>query len=146
MMAAMVPERDGWLAHTAAVLRDAGVRASHGREAVAQVLAGGGCLMSARDIVARVGDEASLSTVYRTLDLLHEHGLLRRIDAGEGIARYEPVDPSGDDAHQHVIFDDGGVEPFSDAKLAAAVAGLGDRLGIDIAAYELIVHARRSRA
>jgi Fur family ferric uptake transcriptional regulator len=143
----MAPSRDRWLAHTAAVLRDAGVRASPGRAAVAQVLADGDCLMSARDILQRLEGEparsASTSTVYRTLELLRAHGLLRRIDAGEGIARYEPADPSGDDDHQHVLFDDGRVEPFSDPQVARAISGLGKRLGLEIEAYELIVHARR---
>jgi Fur family transcriptional regulator, ferric uptake regulator len=136
---------DHWLVHTAAVLRDAGVRASPGRAAVTQALAAGGCLMSAQDVLLRLTGEASPSTVYRTLDLLHEHGLLRRVDAGEGIARYEPIDPSGGEPHHHVVFDDGGIEPFTDSELAAAMAGLGERLGLEIAAYELVVHARRTR-
>jgi Fur family transcriptional regulator, ferric uptake regulator len=143
MIASVPTHGDGWAAHAATVLRDAGVRAGPGRAAVTQVLADGGCLMSARDILTRLGHDASLSTVYRTLDLLHEHRLLRRVDAGEGIARYEPVDPSGDDAHQHVVFEDGGVMPFTDPELAGAMAGLGQRLGLEIEAHELIVHARR---
>jgi Fur family transcriptional regulator, ferric uptake regulator len=132
-----------WLVHTATVLRAAGVRASPARAAVAQALARGGCLMSAQDVRDRLRGDASTSTVYRTLDLLHEHGLLRRVDAGDGGARYEPVDPSGDEPHQHVVFEDGAVEPFTDAALSAALAGLGERLGLEIDGYELIVHARR---
>lgn len=143
MISRMSFHRDGWLAHAATVLREAGVRAGARREAVMQALAGGGCLMSARDIVLRLGDEASLATVYRTLDLLHEHGLLRRVDAGEGIARYEPLDPSRADSHQHVVFDDGSVEPFTDDTLVSAMSGLAGRLGLEIDTYELIVHARR---
>jgi Fur family ferric uptake transcriptional regulator len=147
-MSAMARSGDRWLAHTAAVLRDAGVRTSPGRIAVTQVLANGGCLLSAHDIVRRLEREtalsASTSTVYRTLELLHAHGLLRRIDAGEGVARYEPTDPSGDDDHQHVLFDDGHVEPFTDPQVARAMAGLEKRLGLEIAAWELIVHARRA--
>jgi Fur family ferric uptake transcriptional regulator len=135
------------MVHAAAVLRDAGVRASAGRTAVIQVLARGECLMSARDIRRRLAADArfsaSPSTVYRTLELLHEHGLLRRIDAGEGIARYEPADPSGNDAHHHVVFDDGRVEPFTDAHLTRALAGLGKRLGVQVDGYELIVRAQR---
>jgi Fur family ferric uptake transcriptional regulator len=138
---------DAWLAHVATVLRDAGVRTSPGRTAVTEALARGGCLMSAHDIRRRLEDDALLSasaaTVYRTLELLHAHGLLRRIDAGEGIARYEPTDPTGDDAHHHVLFADGRVEPFKDARLAEAMDGLGRRLGYEIDGYELIVHARR---
>jgi Fur family ferric uptake transcriptional regulator len=138
---------DRWLAHTDAVLREAGLRASPGRAAVVEVLARGTCLMSAQDIVLRLRRErarsASAATVYRTLDLLREHGLVRRVDAGQGIARYEPADPSGGELHQHVLFDDGSVRPFRDAELTRAMAGLAERLGIEVEAYELIVHARR---
>jgi Fe2+ or Zn2+ uptake regulation protein len=145
----MPPRSDRWLAHTDAVLRAAGVRTSPGRTAVTEVLARGECLMSAQDIVLRLRRErarsASVATVYRTLELLHEHGLVRRVDAGHGVARYEQIDPSGDD-HHHVVFDDGGVAPFSDAEVSRALAGLGQRLGLEIDGCELIVHARRARA
>lgn len=132
-----------WLAHAESELRDAGVRAGAGRAAVVQALADGGCLLSAQDVLDRLNGEASASTVYRTLDLLHEHGLVRRIDAGEGVARYEPVDPSGEEPHQHLVFDDGSIEPFHDGQLEAAMAGLATRLGLEVDAYELIVRARR---
>lgn len=142
----MASHPDRWLAHTDAVLREAGLRTSPGRAAVTEILARGDCLMTAQDILLRSRREttraASIATVYRTLDLLHEHRLLRRVDAGEGLARYEPVDPSGGDAHQHVVFENGRVEPFTDAELGAAMAGLGQRLGLEIDTYELIVHAR----
>jgi hypothetical protein len=42
------------------------------------------------------------------------------------------------------LFDDGRVEPFTDGQLAKAISGLGKRLGVEIDAYELIVHARRA--
>ena len=145
----MQHDRDRWLAHTDTVLREAGLRAGPGRAAVAEALARGGCLLSVQDILVRLQDgealSASTATVYRTLDLLHEHGLVRRIDAGGGVSRYEPVDPSGGDEHQHVVLDDGSIEPFSDAELATAMADLGERLGVQITSYELIVHARRRR-
>jgi Fur family ferric uptake transcriptional regulator len=114
---------------------------------VAEVLARGGCLLSARDIAARLHAQATVSasaaTVYRTLDVLHEHGLIKRIDAGEGPARFEVIDPDGRDDHQHVVFEDGGVVAFEDAELSNVMADLGDRLGFRITSYDLIVHARR---
>ena len=87
-----------------------GLRATAGRSAVVEHLARQRCLVTAQEIVdALRGDEhhsASTATVYRALETLHEFGLVRRFDAGEGVARYEPVDPSGDH-HHHVVFDDG---------------------------------------
>ena len=137
-------DRD-WLAHTDAVLRAAGLRATAGRSAVVEHLARQRCLVSAQDIVdALRGDEhlsASTATVYRALETLHEFGLVRRFDA-DGVARYEPVDPSGEH-HHHVVFDDGSVEAFSDGELEAAVDGLGERLGLDITGHDVVLRARR---
>jgi Fur family transcriptional regulator, ferric uptake regulator len=91
------------------------------------------------------GDEhhsASTATVYRALETLHEFGLVRRFDAGEGVARYEPVDPSGDH-HHHVVYDDGSVEAFSDGRLEAALEDIGERLGLDLTGHDVILRARR---
>ena len=142
------PDRD-WLEHTDAVLQGAGLRATAGRRAVVEHLARQRCLVTAQEIVdALRGDEersASTATVYRALETLHEFGLVRRFDAGEGVARYEPVDPSGDH-HHHVVFDDGEVEAFADSELEAAIHGLGERLGLDITGHDVILRARRRRA
>jgi Fe2+ or Zn2+ uptake regulation protein len=139
-------QRDRWLEHTEAVLRGAGLRASAPRSAVVDVLARQHCLLSAQELVdlLRADDDrsASTATVYRALETLHEFGLVRRFDSGEGVARYEPVDPSGEH-HHHVVFDDGEVEPFADAQLEAAIAGLGARLGLELTGHDVILRARR---
>jgi Fe2+ or Zn2+ uptake regulation protein len=139
------PARARWLEHTDAVLRGAGLRASAGRTAVVELLARQDCLLSAQEILDGLRDDrahsASQATVYRALETLHEHGLVRRLES-EGVARYEPVDPSGEH-HHHVVFDDGGVEPFEDAELERAIHGLGERLGIEIAGHDVILRARR---
>ena len=135
-----------WLEHTDAVLRGAGLRTTAGRSAVVEHLARQRCLVTAQEIVdALRGDEhasASTATVYRALETLHEFGLVRRFDAGEGVARYEPVDPSGDH-HHHIVFDDGAVEAFSDRELESAFEGLGERLGVDLTGHDVILRARR---
>ena len=59
--------------------------------------------LSAEDIVERVHarlPSVNTSTVYRTLELLVEDGLLLRTDLGAGRAYYEPV---REHAHHHVI-------------------------------------------
>ena len=136
---------EAWLEHTEAVLRGAGLRASAGRSAVVDVLARQHCLLSAQELVDLLrADEdrsASTATVYRALETLHEFGLVRRFDS-DGTARYEPVDPSGEH-HHHVVFEDGGVEPFEDPALEAAIAGLGERLGLELTGHDVILRARR---
>jgi Fur family ferric uptake transcriptional regulator len=142
-----VHDHTRWLEHTDAVLRSAGLRATAGRSAVVELLARQHCLVTAQEIVDALRHDqelsASTATVYRALETLHEHGLVRRFDAGEGVARYEPVDPSGDH-HHHVVFEDGEVTPFEDAVLEEAIAGLGERLGLDLTGHDVILRARRT--
>ena len=137
---------DGWLEHSNDVLRGAGLRASAGRSAVVELLACQSCLLSAQDISDRLraeGSRGSTATVYRALETLHELGLVRRFDSGEGVARYEPVDPSGDHHHHIVMEDSGDVLPFEDAELERAIAGLGERLGMSVTSHDVILRARR---
>jgi Fur family ferric uptake transcriptional regulator len=102
--------------------------------------------VTAQEIVdALRGDEhhsASTATVYRALETLHEFGLVRRFDAGEGVARYEPVDPSGDHHHHIVLEPSGDVVPFDDAELERALAGVGQRLGLVVTSHEVILRGR----
>jgi Fe2+ or Zn2+ uptake regulation protein len=133
-----------WLAHAHDVLRGAGLRASAGRSAVVELLGRQSCLRSAQEIsdqLRRDGSSGSTATVYRALETLHELGLVRRFDS-DGIARYEPVDPSGDHHHHIVLEDSGDVVPFEDAELERAFAGLGERLGLVVTSHDVILRAR----
>jgi Fe2+ or Zn2+ uptake regulation protein len=108
-----------WVQHSNAVLRAAGLRASAGRTAVVELLGRQTCLLTAQEIADQLREEGSAgstATVYRALETLHELGLLRRFDA-EGVARYEPIDPSGDHHHHIVLEETGDVVPFDDAEL-----------------------------
>ena len=138
--------RRRWVEHTEEVLRGAGLRASAGRSAVVQVMARHGCVMSAQDIQDDLAGDAdhsaSTATVYRALETLHEYGLVRRFDSGEGTARFEPVDPTGEH-HHHIVFEDGEVQAFEDPDLETVIHGLGERLGVDLVGHDVILRARR---
>ncbi|PLV60151.1 Fur family transcriptional regulator [Thermotoga sp. KOL6] len=45
----------------------------------------------------------SKATVYRAVELLVELGFLRKLNFGEGLYRYELVDRTSRESHQHVI-------------------------------------------
>jgi len=133
-----------WLEHAHVVLRGAGLRASAGRSAVVELLGRQSCLLTAQEIADRLREEGSAgstATVYRALETLHELGLVRRFDA-DGVARYEPVDPSGEHHHHIVLEDSGDVVPFEDAELERAISGLGDRLGMVVTSHDIILRAR----
>lgn len=138
--------RSRWLEHANLVLRGAGLRASAGRNAVVALLGHQSCLLTAQEIADALraeGSAGSTATVYRALETLHELGLVRRFDA-EGVARYEPVDPSGDHHHHIVLEDSGDVLPFEDAELERAISGLGERLGMVVTSHDVILRARPS--
>src|SRR3954454_20404052 len=122
-MAVHEHEHGEWLEHARERLRGAGRRDSAGRAAVVELLAEQRCLVTPQEIVDGLrerAEAASPATVYRALETLHELGLGRRFDAS-GIARYEPVDPSGDHPHHLVHEATAEVAPFEDAELEAAI-------------------------
>lgn len=138
-----------WREYATGKLRDAGLRAGGGRAAVIEVLAAEACVTSAQQIVDRLrlrgGPGANLATVYRSLDTLRALGLITRLDAGDGTARYERAMPGGAH-HHHVLFEDGSIEPFHDDDLETAIHALADRLGVDLNGHDIVLHARRSGA
>jgi len=134
-----------WMQHSSDVLRGAGLRASAGRTAVVELLGRQSCLLTAQEIADQLreqGSAGSTATVYRALETLHELGLVRRFDSGEGVARYEPVDPSGEHHHHIVMEDTGDVVPFEDDELERAIEGLGERLGLVLTSHDIILRAR----
>ncbi len=133
-----------WVKHSNEVLRRAGLRTSAGRSAVVALLGRQSCLLTAQEIADQLRDEGSAgstATVYRVLETLQELGLVRRFDS-DGVARYEPIDPSGDHHHHIVLEDTGDVVPFDDAELERAIAGIGQRLGLVVTSHDIILRGR----
>ncbi len=133
-----------WMQHSRDVLRRAGLRVSAGRTAVVELLGRQSCLLTAQEIADQLreqGSAGSTATVYRALETLHDLGLVRRFDS-DGLARYEPVDPSGDHHHHIVLEPSGDVVPFDDAELERAISGIGQRLGLVLTSHEVILRGR----
>jgi Fur family transcriptional regulator, ferric uptake regulator len=142
--------RDRWLAHADQRLRGAGLRAGAARIAVVELLAReGGCLLSAQEVAHRLRErgEGSAASVYRTLETLHELGLVHRVDGRDGVARYEVAHP---DHHHHHFLDErtGDLMPFEDEELEAVIERVADRLGVDLDSHDVILRgsARRDGA
>lgn len=78
----------------------------------------------------------SIATVYRTLGLLDELGLVMKHDFGGSFARFEVV-PDGDHDHHHHLVDTetGQVLEFQNDELETLIHKIGDELG-----YEIIDH------
>ena len=78
-----------------------------------------------------------MASIYRTLELLDKLRLTRRVDAAEGVARYEPVGPSGEH-HHHIVCDScGEVAAFEDSDLERAIERLASRVDYAIDAHDV---------
>jgi Fur family transcriptional regulator, ferric uptake regulator len=129
-----------WTAHAYRTLEDDGFRMSAPRSAVVEVLDDLGCSVTAKEIADRLrarGEDVGVASIYRTLELLDRLRLARRVDAAEGVARYEPVDPGGDH-HHHLVCDScGEVSAFEDSGLEQAIERLAHRVDYTVDAHDV---------
>jgi Fur family ferric uptake transcriptional regulator len=89
-------------------------------------------------------DRISIATVYRTVRLLEENGILARRDFGGGRARYEPT---AHGRHYHLIdIDTGKVIEFEDAEHEKLMGEIAARLGFDLVSHRLELFGRRRPA
>ncbi len=84
-----------------------GYRLTIGRELILDILSKSDKHLSAEDIYVKVHSRnpaIGLTTVYRTLDVLSNIGLVYKYDFGDGRARYELSEgPKGAKHHHHLI-------------------------------------------
>jgi Fur family transcriptional regulator, ferric uptake regulator len=131
-----------WASHVRGVLHDAGYRSGGAREAVVTLLGGQNCCLSAQEIFDRLRGEkrpVGIASVYRALDTLAELRLVKRIDAGDGISRYEPLRPDGDHHHHLVCRDCGKVEAFTDPRLERAIDRAAGSSGYTVDEHEIVL-------
>ncbi len=90
---------------------------------------------------AALDSRISIATVYRTVRLLEEKGILERRDFGGGRARYEPTEHGH---HHHLIdIDTGKVIEFEDAEHERVLQAIAQRLGFDLLSHRLELFGRR---
>ena len=84
----------------------------------------------------------SIATVYRTVRLFEEHGILEKRDFGGGRARYEPTEHG---KHHHLIdVQSGRVIEFEDAAHEALIEAIAQRLGFELVSYRLELFGRKT--
>jgi Fur family ferric uptake transcriptional regulator len=100
-------------------LRERRLPVTRQRLAIAEAVVQSGGHPSVEDLQRRVraeGGQVGTATLYRTLDVLVESGLVREHDFGEGFKRYEAA--SAGPAHDHLICERcGRVEEFASDRL-----------------------------
>lgn len=88
---------------------------------------------------AAVDSGISLSTVYRTVKLLEEAGIIARHDFREGRARYEQTP---EEHHDHLIdIRTGAVVEFRSAEIEALQAEVARKLGFRLVDHRLELYA-----
>jgi Fur family ferric uptake transcriptional regulator len=93
---------------------------------------------------AQLDARISIATVYRTVRLLEERGILERRDFGGGRARYEASEHGH---HHHLIdVDSGRVIEFEDAEHERLLRAIADRLGFDLLSHRLELFGRKREA
>ena len=115
-----------------------GLRMTGQRRVVAQVLEEANDHPDVEELYARasaVDDGISLATVYRTVKLFEEEGILEKIDFGDGRARYEDAQR---DHHDHLIdLATGAVIEFVDPEIEALQEKIAARLGYRLKGHRL---------
>ena len=134
-----------WTEHALQTLQREGHRTGAARRTVVELLGRQDCCLSAKEITEELraeGREVGLASVYRALELLDGLRLVQRLDAGEGVVRYEPAD-SGDGHHHHIVCEScGGVASYEDEALEQAIHGLAERLSWDVGSHDVVLRGR----
>ncbi len=93
---------------------------------------------------ASLDSRMSIATVYRTVRLFEERGILERRDFGGGRARYEPTEHG---KHHHLIdVESGRVIEFEDPAHEQLIEAIAARLGFELVSYRLELFGRKPAA
>lgn len=113
-----------------------GMRMTDQRRVIARVLSGSHDHPDVEELHRRsvaVDPRISIATVYRTVRMFEENGILSRLDLGDGRARYEEMPESH---HDHLIDTrTGKIIEFNDPEIEALQEKIAARLG-----YKLVDH------
>ncbi len=104
-----------------------------------------GCSVTAQEIADCLrdrGEAVGVASIYRALQLLDELRLVRRVDVGEAVARYEPVHPDGEHHHHLLCERCGKVRAFEDPELERAIEHLAGRVDYAVDAHEVTLRGR----
>ena len=119
-----------------------GMRMTEQRRVIAQVIEQAEDHPDVEELYRRasaIDDRISISTVYRTVKLLEDAGIIARHDFGEGRARYEPA---SDDHHDHLIdVRSGQVIEFRNEEIEALQREIARRLGYRLVEHRLELYA-----
>ena len=122
--------------------KEKGVRLTDQRKVIAKVMSESKSMYGSKDHpdvdelhkrVSLIDKKISIATVYRTVKLLEESGIIARHDFKEGKSRYEP---STEEHHDHLIdINSGEIIEFVDKDIEKLQNKVAEKLG-----YRLVDH------
>ena len=119
-------------------LESKGLRLTEQRRVIAEVLSQSTDHPDVEELHARAqarDERISLATVYRTVKLFEEAGLLDKLEFGDGRARYEDAER---EHHDHLIdVNSGEVVEFVDPDIEALQERIAERLGYRLMGHKL---------
>ncbi len=128
------------------ILRGAGLRVTQQRTAIVTVLADAEDHPSADEVffkVREIDETVSSATVYRTLAVLEEAGLIRKLSFEDAAARYEMM-PGSD--HDHLVdVETGDIVEIPSTEVAELRRRLAAELGYEIVSQHTVMRGRRTR-
>ena len=123
-------------------LRDRGLPVTAQRVAIAEVLFNADRHLSAEEVAAELngrGNTVGTATVYRTIDVLLESGLVVERDFGEGFRRFETARDVPQ--HEHLVCTGcGRVEEFRDDRIERIAGELAASRGFTLERHRLVIY------
>jgi Fur family ferric uptake transcriptional regulator len=120
-----------------------GMRMTEQRRVIARVLSSAEDHPDVEELYRRasaIDPHISIATVYRTVRLFEEAGVVEKHDFGDGRSRYEEV---GDDHHDHLIDTrTGEVIEFFDAEIERLKSEIAERLGFELVGHKLELYGK----
>jgi Fur family transcriptional regulator, ferric uptake regulator len=137
-----------WAEYVYADLATGGFNKGGARDRIIEVLGDQECALSVTEIEGELREQGwstARASVYRVLDLLVARGLVERLVVGNGEARFEALEPSGDH-HHHLVCDQcGRLVAFDDEGLELAINRLSERLSVTVESHDVILRGACDR-
>lgn len=122
---------------------DAGIRMTAQRSLIIETLIGSDDHPDADQVYRRAverDESISLPTVYRTLNLLDDAGIIKKINMNDGKARFESV--RGD--HDHLIdADNGHIHEFYNRELKKILESIAENMGYEVIDHRIEIVGRK---
>lgn len=142
----MVPQEEALPSRLERLCAERGLKMTGQRRVIARVISEADDHPDVEEVYRRasaIDSAISLATVYRSMKLFEDIGIIERHDFGDGRARYEEA--RGDHHHHLIDIESGEVVEFQDPELEAAVERIARELGFDMIGQRLEIFGRRSQ-